>query len=194
MEIEQTPAQSSHLPGIRPPDPPVFDNNIASSWKLFKQKWNDYAVLSDLEKKSNQFQVALLRRSIGDDGLKIYNGFKFATEENARTVEQILQKFDAYAIGEINETHERYVFNKRDQKEGESFENFLASIRSLVKTCNFCDNCIDSLIRDRIVLGVREKEARSALLKKRELTLKDAIDICKAEENADRESKIYLEG
>ena len=62
----------------------------------------------------------------------------------------------------------------------------------MVKTCNFCDNCIDSLIRDRIVLGVREKEARSALLKKRELTLKDAIDICKAEENAVRESKIYL--
>ena len=85
MSVEQTPAQSSHLPGIRPPDPPVFDNNIASSWKLFKQKWNDYAVLSDLEKNSNQFQVALLRRSIGDDGLKIDNGFKFS-EENARTV------------------------------------------------------------------------------------------------------------
>ena len=39
------PGKSSHaMSGIKPPDPPVFDSNIASSWKLIKQMWPDYEV------------------------------------------------------------------------------------------------------------------------------------------------------
>lgn len=53
--------------------------------------------------------------------------------EADRTVSEIMQKFKEYA--EVNETYERYFFNKRCQ-EDESFENFYFSIRTLVKTCN----------------------------------------------------------
>ena len=83
------------------------------------------------------------------------------------------------------------MFHQRNQKEGETFENFLANIRSLEKTCNFCTKCVDSNLRDRIVLSIRDKDTRSNLLKKRNLTLNDAIDICKTEENADRQNKVY---
>ena len=192
MDQSQAPAQANLLPGIRPPVPPVFDNNIAANWKLFKQKWSNYSVLSDLERKPQKFQVALLQSSLGDDGLNIYNGFKFDTAEDQRTIKEILDMFDSYAVGEVNETYERYLFYQRDQKEGETFENFLASIRSLVKTCNFCNNCIDSLLRDRIVLGILDKETRSTLLKKKKLTLEKAMEICKVEENAKRQNKVYL--
>ena len=84
------PGISSHaVSGIKPPDPPVFDSNIASSWKLFKQMWSDYEVLSELDKKPPKFRVALLRRSLGVDGLRIYNGFQFDKEEDELTVEEI---------------------------------------------------------------------------------------------------------
>ena len=123
------PAHSGHaMSGIKPPDPPVFDSNIASSWKLFKQMWSDYEVLSELDNKPPKFRVALLRRSLGVDGLRIYNGFQFDMKEDELTFEQILERLDAYAVGETNEIYERYVFRQRDQKEGETFENFLANI------------------------------------------------------------------
>ena len=167
---------------VTPPNPPVFDSNIASNWKLFKLMWSDYEVLSEMEKKPQKFRVARLKHSLGDDGLRIYNRFQFDTEEDHRTVDQILKMFDSYVAGESNETCERYKFYSRDQKEGETFANFLASIKSLIETCNFCQNCVDVNLLDRIVRGIRDRGTRSVLLRKRNLTLKDAIDICKTEE------------
>ena len=71
----------------------------------------------------------------------------------------------------------------------ESFETFLAAICSLVKTCNYCENCVDSILRDRIVLGIRDTTTQTALLKERNLTLQTCIDTCKAAENAVAQGK-----
>ncbi|RUS91936.1 hypothetical protein EGW08_000338 [Elysia chlorotica] len=89
-------------------------------------------------------------------------------------------------VGEVNVTYERYLFNSRLQRERESFEIFYSDLRRLVKSCNYCERCLDSLLRDRIVLGIRDKDTQRDLLKIRDLTLAKAIDVCKAAENADR--------
>ena len=130
------------------------------------------------------YQVAVLLHTIGDEGLKAYNSFRFETPEDARTVEEIIAKFDTFAVGETNETYERFIFNKRKQEEGESFELFYSSIRTLMRTCNFCQNCVNSILRDKIVTGIRDPDTRSELLRARNLTLEDAVRICKTAESA----------
>jgi len=123
--------------------------------------------------------------------LKIYNGFTFTSTEANRSVEEILQKFDEFAIGDVNETYERYVFHSRFQNEAETFESFLTALRSLIKTCRYCDNCIESVLRDRIVLGIRDAQTQQLLLRERGLTLAKTIDICKTAEAATAQSKAY---
>ena len=49
--------------------------------------------------------MALLLYVLGEQALKIYNGFTFATAEDHRKVDEILQKFDEFAIGDANETY-----------------------------------------------------------------------------------------
>ena len=44
------------------------------------------------------------------------------------------KEFDNFAIGETNETYERYVFNSRDQKEDEFIDAYIVSRRT-VNTC-----------------------------------------------------------
>ncbi len=176
--------------GIKPPTPLCLDTNIAETWKIFKQKWLNYSVLIKLTDYTRDYQVALLLNTLGDDALRVYNGFQFNTDENVRTVQEILNKFEAFAVGAVNETYERYMFNKRVQQEGESFETCQGAIRSLVKTCNYCANCVSSIIRDRFVLGIRDQSTQQALLKERELTLETCVDICKASENASAQSKV----
>ena len=83
--------------------------------------------------------------------------------------------------GETNETYERYCFNKRDQEAGESIETYVASLRSLAKTCNYGELAND-LIRDRIVVGIRDNSVRKRLLRESKLTLKSCVDICRASE------------
>ena len=86
---------------------------------------------------------------------------------------------------------ERYKFNTRNQRKYESIDCYVASLKMIVKSCNFCD-CIslkDSLIRDRLVLGFYDSNTRARLLQERVLTLKNCIDICCSFENATSERK-----
>jgi len=69
--------------------------------------------------------------------IKIYNSFDLS-EANRRKLSEIVKEFDNFAIGETNDTYERYVFNSRDQKEGESIDAYVGELRILVQSCNFC--------------------------------------------------------
>jgi len=83
------------------------------NWRYFKQKWLNYAVITNLANQSRQYQVALLLHVLGDQALKIYNGFSFASTDDNRTVAEILAKFHQFVVGEINEIYEHYVFTAR---------------------------------------------------------------------------------
>ena len=175
--------------GIRPPAPVNLDSNPADSWRLFRQKWQNYATITQLRKQPAEYQVALFLHTIGDAALQIYNEFTFDTDDDSRSVADILAKFDSFAIGEINECYERFVFHNRNQQQSEPFEQFLTSIRVLEKSCNFCDACRNSTLRDRIVLGVFDRDVQEALLKERNISLERTIDICRAAEHAKSQSK-----
>ena len=45
----------------------------------------------------------------------------------------------------------------RNQEGDESIDAYVAALRKLAQTCNFCECLNDTLIRDRIVLGVKSK-------------------------------------
>ena len=75
------------------------------------------------------------------------------------------------------------MFHKRVQSEGETFEQFESDLIVLIKTCIFCENCVESVVRDRIVLGIRNPDIRQELLNKRKLTLAECVDTCHAMES-----------
>ena len=55
------------------------------------------------------------------------------------------------------------------QQQGETFDDFLVSLRELEKTCNFCsDACAQQGIRDQISEGLLDGQPNSRRLAKRE--------------------------
>ena len=177
--------------GIRPPAPLAVNRGVIDGWKTWKQMWQNYSVVAQLDKQTSQYQTALFLHTIGPAGLEIYNSFVFASEEQSNDLSTIIAAFQDYAIGEKNETYERYLFNKRRQEQGENFETFLASLRSLAKSCNFCQCMADSLLRDKIVLGINDSQTRKRLLQERKLTLSGCIDICKSAETAESHLRAF---
>ena len=125
--------------------------------------------------------MALFLYSVGPDAVKIYNSFDLS-DENRRKLSEIIKQFDNFAISETNETYERYDFNSRDQKEGESIDDYVGELWTLAQTCNFCTCLHDTLIRDRIVLGLRDGGTRKRLLRQGKLTLQKCIEIAKSDE------------
>ena len=110
----------------------------------------------------------------------MYNGMSFTAEEQGK-LDPIISKFDEFTIGEINETYERYVFNSRNQRDNESIDAYVATLRIIARTCNFCDCLRYSLIRDRVVFGVKSAQKKK-LQQERKLNLNKCIDLCRSTE------------
>ena len=87
-------------------------NSCCWSWSIILGQ-----VHTNLGVHTRQYTVALFLKTVGDEALKVYNGFKFPNE-NTVTVADIIAKFDTFAVGEVNETYERFIFNQRRQHEG----------------------------------------------------------------------------
>jgi hypothetical protein len=85
-------------------------------------------------------------------------------------------------------TYEQYMFNSRMQENGERFDIFLGDVRRLARSCAF-GGVEDSIIRDRLVVGIRDDATRRKLLQLRDLTLNKAIDLCRASEAAGQQLK-----
>ncbi len=70
----------------------------------------------------------------------------------------VIAAIEAYVHRQINETVERRNFRKRVQQEGETFDDFLVSLRELAKTCNFCsDKCTQKNIREHSRPNIRDQ-------------------------------------
>ena len=100
----------------------------------------------------------------------------------------ILAKLEAHCIGKVNETVERYVFNKREKLQDETVDSYVAELKKLAKICKFCHYSRGS-IRDRIVLGIKIEQTTKKLLKMQDLTLNICIDTCRSEEIIEMQMK-----
>ena len=117
---------------------------------------------------------------IGPEGREVYKTLPFDNIEEKRTVTDLINAFDIYCRPKKIETVERFKFNMRVQGD-EILEKYITDLKTLAMTCNFGE-LQDSLIRDRIVCGVKDTHLRERLLRTQELTLDKAIEIVRAVE------------
>jgi hypothetical protein len=166
----------------------MMSSCIAADWKRFKSQYLNYEVAAELADKSKQKRAAVFLACVGTEAYEIYQTFEFDDDENRSDIDKVIEAFQRYCIGEINVTYERYVFNQRTQSPGETFDVFLADLRRLAKSCEY-GAVEDSILRDRLVVGVCEDSTRRKLLQRRNLGLTEAIDICRASEVASKQLK-----
>lgn len=74
------------------------------------------------------------------------------------------------------------------QKEGQSFDHFLAELKKAVKTCEYKEE--DEMIRDRVVLGIKDKTTQERLLREERLDLTKAIAFCRITEISKVQSQV----
>ena len=154
------PPQSPMFHQIKPPQPLTLKHSgdVAENWKLWKEKYNNYFVISRLNRESPEYQLAMFKHTVGDDALKVIKTFSNTEAEDSDDWHVVMDKLEKYRIAEVNKIYERYCFNKRDKLPTESVDSFVAELKTLAKTCNFCDCLRDSLIRYGIMLGVKNKQ------------------------------------
>ena len=165
---------------IPPPLSLSEPDSLTATWKTWQRQWKNYSIATGLKEKPEEVQAATLLTCLGPEALNVLDGL-CPDEDEQKKVDVVLEKFEEFCIGKTNETFERYKFNLRNQEGGESIDLYVAELRKLAKSCNY-QNLEESLIRDRVVLGVPDEPVRRRLLQEPDLTLAKATTIVKAHE------------
>ena len=157
---------------FRQGDLPKLDLQVdrGSDFAAWKLQWDSYRSLSGLAEQGAAKQVQALTLCFSRDTLSIVQNLGL-TEEQRGSVEDIISAIKRYVDGHENEMVERRNFRRRTQQVGESFDDFLVSLRELVKTCNFCyDACTQKNIQDQIIEGLLDDDTVEDLLQETDLT------------------------
>ena len=173
---------------FRAGDLPKLDLDVdrGSDFLAWEKQWNSYRILSGLVGSEAATQVHALHFCMSRETLTIVENLGLTDAQRADQA-QIIAGLKRYVQGRINETVERRNFRQRKQASGETFDDYLVSLRELAKTCNFCNNdCLRNNLRDQLVDDTDPEVVRD-LLKEQNLTLEKAIDIGRAMEAAKRE-------
>ncbi|XP_074025754.1 uncharacterized protein [Leptinotarsa decemlineata] len=164
----------------RAPEEFSFSGDLSGNWKLWKQKFDLYLIASGKTSKADPVKIAILLNLLGDEAIKIYNTFEYEEDEEREKLATILSKFEAHFNPTKNLVYEHFKFFKREQLSCETIDQFITALKQLASTCDFKEK--DVLIRDRIVLGVKDPRIQEKLLQSPDLKLTEAINICRSME------------
>ena len=155
-----------------------------------KHNFFNYSIASRLSKEvDTEYQTSVFLATIGQDVFDIYDGLEFDNEEDKMDLEIVMKKLEDFFAGETHEAFESYKFHHWKQEPTESIDAYVAELCQLAKNCNF-GRIRDELIRDQVVVGVRDDSIREKLQAVKQLTLKKCLQIGRVYETSKQQTKI----
>lgn len=158
--------------------------DLPCNWQRFKQELEIYLRASGLDEEKDSRKIAILLNTIGEDGVQIYNNFKFKSEV---TFDTVIKNFNEYCEPKKNTIYSRFLFYNRKQQSGELFDQFFMDVKSLAKNCNFSDE--NDAIRDRIIFGSSDKSEQEKILLLGDIDLDQTIKRFRQAEISKSQSK-----
>ncbi|KXJ07257.1 hypothetical protein AC249_AIPGENE25139 [Exaiptasia diaphana] len=143
------------------------------------QIWENYEISSQLKDHPKERRTATLLTCFQPSALQVYNSLSFASEQDKSDIDKVLEKMSEFCNGVVNETYERYLFNTRCQEPNESIDDFYGALLALSKNCSF-DKLTASLIRDRLIVGMKDASSRQRLLQEKALSLEKCLEIARS--------------
>lgn len=177
--VNPAPTMTSLLP---PPKPMDTTGDVWQAWKKWNAEFELFAVATHLTEQSSKVQAATFLVCIGDAGRRIYETFSFENESDKENIKILREKFEAYAKPSVNLTYHEYVFARRDQREGEKFDDWLTELRTLVRNCEFGE-VEDRMLKSRIILGIRDQQLQQKLISDNP-TLTKVLEHCRTREKS----------
>ena len=87
----------------------------------------------------------------------------------------ILDYLETHFAPERNILYEWYLFHSAEQQPNETIDQYVLRLRHLAESCKFAA-LHDDMLRDRLVLGARDKACRARLFREKECNLAKAIE------------------
>ena len=174
-----------------------FDFAKPEEWPRWIRRFERFKHASDLSSKSEEVQVSTLVYSLGDKAEDIVQSFKL-TDDELKKYDTVKSKFESHFVRRRNVVYERAKFNRRVQQENETAEEFITEVH---RHCGY-GALHDELLRDKIIVGIKDYKLSEKLQMENEVTLDACIMQVRQSESVksqqgvvrgDRNDKISIE-
>ena len=155
--------------------PPMeLKGDLASNWQFFKVQWEDYITTTESAGKNESIKALLLKTAMGWDCLNVLKSINLSPIESHNS-KACLQALENYFKSAKYEVYERFKFYTCNQGPNELVDQCLTRLRHLSQSCNF-GVILDSMLRDHLILGTKDKKAEAHLLKEKNVDLHITIN------------------
>ena len=157
---------------IRLEPPEAFNFRRSDDWPRWKQRFHQFRIASGLAAETAVKQVQTLLYCMGEEAEAVLSSTDI-TEDEKKVYDTVLDKMDGYFKVRKNVIFERARFNRRNQQDGESAEQYIMILYRLAENCNY-DDLKEEMIRDRLVVGIKDAALSQQLQLDADLTLEKA--------------------
>ena len=177
---------SIEMAGIQLTPPSPFNFKSPDDWPRWRKRYEQFRVASGLSTDSDDKQVSTLLYCLGEEAELVLISTS-ATEEDRKDNVSIMAKSDAFFKVRRNVIFERGAVQQAQP--GESAEQYLYSIAA---NCEY-GTLESEMIRDQLVVGIRDAALSERLQLHAELTLEKAKKSIRQRE-AVKEQQTILDG
>ena len=185
--------------------PPCDPYNTAEPFDGWLEELEEYILAALGENVNAPRKKAILLKTIGPEAKKVVNNLDAGQKD---TFDNLVNALKNHFNTQTNDVIERHIFNMMIQNENEGIDGFVTRLKTQAAKCNYkipsitrnvtvdavqhpvnieYKDLTEDLIRDRIIVGLRDQGTRSKLLRESNLTLESTVTIVRSHELADEQ-------
>ena len=154
---------------------PARHTSWAERWRRWKRSFDLYIAGQDIDDATRKHSLLLHYA-----GMNVQDLFETLTEpaqpedRYAKTIAMLDGQFQVAK----NTPFERHVFRQMCPEANEPIDKFVARLRQQARLCEYSD--LDDQLRDQLLDTIAQPGLRRKLLEKEDMTLDDALKICRS--------------
>ena len=161
-------------------------------WPKWIRRFERFRQASGVAAKSEESQVNTLIYSMGEKADDIFQSFELSADDSKK-YDTVKGKFETHFVKRRNTIFERAKFNSRKQEQGEAVDDFIVDLYALAEPCQY-GNLREEMIRDRIVVGIRDGRLAEKLQLDAALTLDKVVTEARQSEAVKKQQSTVREG
>ena len=155
---------------LEPPEP--FNFRKPDDWSRWKRRFQQFREASGLSEATTTKQISTLLYCLGEEAEAVLTSTN-ATKDDRADYDRALGKFDSFFQVRKNVIYERARFNRLNQQCGETAEQYIMALYDLAECCDY-GQMTEEMIRDRLIVGIRDTTLSEKLQLDSALTLESA--------------------
>ena len=158
-----------------------FDST-REDWTSYTERLAQYFVANDITDAGKK--RAILLSACGPSTYQLIRNLASPTKPAEKSYDDLVKLVSDHLHPTPTVACQRYNFNTRKQKEGESIAEYVAELRRIAEHCKY-DAMLEEMLRDKLMCGVRDRRMKQKLLAEKDLTFKKAFELTQAMEMAE---------